>query len=144
VISGMAKIQGQSTSNATHVAQVAATAALTESQKCVTQMRDAFDERRREIIARLRSIPHVECVEPQGAFYAFPDFSAYLGTRAGSTIITDDVALATYLIESAHVAIVPGSAFGAPGFGRLSYACAIDDIRRGVDRIGDAFSQLDR
>ncbi len=143
LINAMKKIQGQSTSNPTHIAQIAATAALTGPQDCVAEMRAAFDERRKEILVRLRAIPGVACREPLGAFYAFPDISAYVGKRtADGQELADDVALCAHLVSSAKVAIVPGSGFGAPGFARLSYACAMDDITRGVDRLSEALGQL--
>ncbi|HUH03371.1 MAG TPA: pyridoxal phosphate-dependent aminotransferase [Kofleriaceae bacterium] len=143
LISAMSKIQGQSTSGATHIAQVAALAALTGPQDCVAQMRAAFDERRVEMVKLLRAIPNVSCREPGGAFYAFPDLSAYIGKRtAAGTVIEDDVALCSYLVEAGQVALVPGSGFGAPGFARLSYACAMDDIQRGLERTAAALAKL--
>jgi aspartate/methionine/tyrosine aminotransferase len=106
-------------------------------------MRLAFDQRRREVVRRLRDIPGVVCADPGGAFYAFPDFSAYVGRRAPSgEVIADDSALCNYLLDSVQVAAVPGSGFGAPGFVRLSYACSMDDIRRGIDRIAKAVGAL--
>lgn len=143
LIKAMAKIQGQSTSGATHIAQVAAREALRGDQACVAEMREAFDERRREMVALLRAIPGVECTEPRGAFYAFPDVSSFVGKRTkDGQRIDDDVKLAEFLIEAARVALVPGSGFGAPGFVRLSYACAMDDIRTGLARVKDALGTL--
>jgi aspartate aminotransferase len=142
LIKAMSKLQGQSTSNPTHIAQVAALAAITGPQECVAEMRAAFDERRREMVRRLEAIDGVTCREPKGAFYAFPDLSAHLGKKApDGTVLADDVALCSYLVERG-VAVVPGSGFGAPGFARLSYACSMDDITRGVDRIGEALAAL--
>jgi aspartate aminotransferase len=143
VVDAMAVIQGQSTTNSTHIAQVAALAALTGPQDCVGEMRAAFDERRREMVRRLRAIPGVTLSEPRGAFYCFPDLSAYLGRRtpAGAPL-ADDVALCNYLVEEGRVAVVPGSGFGAPGFIRLSYACSMDDIRAGLDRLAEALAAL--
>jgi aspartate aminotransferase len=145
LIKGMSTIQGQSTSNPTHIAQVAALAALTGPQECVGEMRTAFDARRREMVARLRAIEGVELHEPLGAFYCFPDLSAHVGRKAPSGApISDDVALCNYLVEEGRVAVVPGSGFGAPGFVRLSYACSMDDIRNGLDRMGEALGRLKR
>jgi aspartate aminotransferase len=143
LIKAMSKIQGQSTSNAAHIAQVAAREALRGDQRCVAEMREAFDARRREMVALLRAIPGVECNEPLGAFYAFPDVSAFVGkaTRGGDRI-DSDVTLAEFLIEEAQVALVPGSGFGAPGFVRLSYACSMEDIRTGLARVNDALATL--
>jgi aspartate aminotransferase len=146
LIDAMCVIQGQSTTNASHIAQIAALAALTGPQECVAEMRAAFDERRREMVRRLRAIPGVAIDEPLGAFYCFPDLSAYVGRRPAVSPpiapLEDDVALCNYLVEQGRVAIVPGSGFGAPGFARLSYACSMDDIRRGVDRMGEALARL--
>jgi aspartate aminotransferase len=144
LIDGMCVIQGQSTTNASHIAQIAALAALTGPQECVAEMREQFDARRREMVRRLRAIPAVALDEPLGAFYCFPDLSAYVGRRTpddGATL-ADDVALCNYLVERGRVAIVPGSGFGAPGFARLSYACSMDDIVTGVDRMGEALTAL--
>ena len=143
LIRAMGTIQGQSTSNPTHVAQIAALAALTGPQECVAEMRAAFDERRREMVARLRAMPGVSLYEPLGAFYCFPDLSAHVGRRAPSgAVIADDVALCNYLVEEGRVAVVPGSGFGAPGFVRLSYACSMGEIQTGLDRMGEALGRL--
>ena len=139
----MAKIQGQSTSNPTHIAQVAALAALTGPQDCVATMRKAFDERRAEMVKLLRAIPGVKCREPKGAFYAFPDVSAFVGKKTPEgSILDDDVQLCDWLVEVGKVAVVPGSGFGAPGFVRLSYACSMENIRKGVGRLAEALATL--
>ena len=136
LIKAMAKIQGQSTSNPTHIAQVATLAALTGPQDCVATMRKAFDERRLEMVELLRAIPGVTCREPKGAFYAFPDVSAYVGKKTPEgSILDDDVQLCDWLVEVGKVAVVPGSGFGAPGFVRLSYACSMANIQEGVGRL---------
>jgi aspartate aminotransferase len=143
LIKAMAKIQGQSTSNPTHIAQIATLAALTGSQDCVGMMRKAFDERRQEIVKLLRAIPNVTCREPKGAFYAFPDVSAYVGKKSPEgSILDDDVQLCDWLVEVGKVAVVPGSGFGAPGFVRLSYACSMQNIRDGVARIAKSLGTL--
>ena len=143
LIKAMAKIQGQSTSNPTNTAQTATLAALTGSQDCVAQMRKAFDERRQEMVKLLRAIPNVKCREPKGAFYAFPDVSAYIGKKSPEgSILDDDVQLCDWLVEVGKVAVVPGSGFGAPGFVRLSYATSMDNIREGVARLGKALGTL--
>jgi aspartate aminotransferase len=143
LIKAMAKIQGQSTSNPTHISQVAALAALTGPQACVGEMRQAFDERRLEMVRLLRAIPGVTCREPKGAFYAFPDLSVFVGkkTHEGS-ILDDDVQLCDWLVEVGKVAVVPGSGFGAPGFVRLSYACSMASIQDGVGRLARALGTL--
>ncbi len=142
LIKGMTKIQGQSTSGANHLAQIAAAQALAGPQECVTEMRASFDARRLRMLELLRGIDGVECQEPKGAFYAFPDVSHFIGkkTDSGNTL-EDDVALAGYLVEKG-VALVPGSGFGCPGFARLSYASSMEDIEAGVERMKKALAQL--
>jgi aspartate aminotransferase len=143
LIQAMCVIQGQSTTNASHISQIAALAALTGPQEPIAEMRAQFDERRREMVRRLRAIPDVDLDEPLGAFYCFPDVSAYVGRRPpGGEPLADDVALCNFLVERGRVAVVPGSGFGAPGFVRLSYACSMDDIKTGVDRMAEALATL--
>jgi aspartate aminotransferase len=143
LIKAMAKIQGQSTSNPTHISQIAALAALTGPQACVAEMRRAFDERRVEMVRLLRAIPGVQCREPKGAFYAFPDVSVYVGKKTPEgSILDDDVQLCDWLVEVGKVAVVPGSGFGAPGFVRLSYACSMANIQDGVGRLARALGSL--
>ncbi len=143
LIAAMAKIQGQSTSNPTHISQIATLAALTGPQDCVATMRAAFDERRIEMVRLLREIPGVTCPEPQGAFYAFPDLSAFIGKKsAEGSILDDDVQLCDWLVEVGKVAVVPGSGFGAPGHVRLSYACSMANIHKGLARLRDALATL--
>jgi aspartate aminotransferase len=143
IIKAMAKVQGQSTSNPSHIAQVATLAALTGPQEPVEVMRKAFDERRQAIVELLRAIPGVACREPKGAFYAFPDLGAFVGRHtADDKVMTDDVALCDWLVESARVAVVPGSGFGAAGHARLSYACSMENIKEGVRRLREALLTL--
>lgn len=143
LIKAMAKIQGQSTSNPTNLAQTATLAALTGPQDCVATMRKAFDERRVEMVKLLRAIPNVACREPKGAFYAFPDVSAYVGKKSPEgSVLDDDVQLCDWLVEVGKVAVVPGSGFGAPGFVRLSYATSMENIREGVGRLAKALGTL--
>jgi len=143
LIKAMATIQSQSTSNATTLSQAATLAALTGPQDCVATMRKAFDERRLEMVKLLRAIPNVNCREPKGAFYAFPDVSAYVGKQTPEGAVLDtDVKLCDWLVESGKVAVVPGSGFGAPGFVRLSYACSMANIQEGVGRMHKALTSL--
>ncbi len=143
LIKAMNKIQGQSTSNATHAAQVATIAALTGTQEPVEMMRKAFDERRIEMTKLLRAIPNVSCREPKGAFYAFPDLSAYVGrTTPEVKAITTDVELCDWLLDHGKVAVVPGSGFGAAGHVRLSYATSMKNIQEGVGRLARALATL--
>lgn len=143
LIDAMNTLQGQSTSNVTSIAQAAAIAALEGPQDCVEQMRQEFDKRRRVMVDRLRAIPGVSCYDPQGAFYAFPDVSAYVGKRPkGGAPLEDDIALCDYLLDIGKIAAVPGTGFGAPGFVRLSYATSMENITRGLDRMGEALAAL--
>jgi aspartate aminotransferase len=143
LIQAMTKIQGQSTSNPTHISQIATLAALTGPQECVAEMRAAFDERRVEMVKLLRAIPGVTCREPKGAFYAFPNVSIAVGkTTPEGAILDDDVQLCDWLCEVGRVAVVPGSGFGAPGYVRLSYACSLASIRDGVGRLARALATL--
>jgi aspartate aminotransferase len=143
VIEGMSTIQGQSTTNAAAVSQAAALAAITGPQDEVERMRLEFDRRRQYMVRALRAIPGVSCVEPRGAFYAFPDLSAFVGKKApDGRVMTDDLVLSDYLISDAKVAVVPGTAFYAPGFVRLSYATSQANIEKGVSRIGAALARL--
>ena len=135
VIAAMAKLQSQSTSNPTSFAQYGALAALELDDQVIADMRAHFTRRRDAIVQQLEAIDGVRCATPDGAFYVFPDFNAYIGDR-----FADDLALTSYLLESAHVAVVPGSAFGAPGHLRLSYATSDELIAEGVRRIAEALA----
>jgi aspartate aminotransferase len=136
IIAAMGTLQSQSTSNATSIVQYAALEALKLDTKEILHRRDTFRRRRDQIVAALRAIPNVTCAEPSGAFYAFPDFSGCLSADG----YPDDLALAGMLLNEAHVAVVPGSAFGAPGHLRLSYALGEDQIKAGVERIANALA----
>lgn len=142
LIAAMTRIQDQSTSNPTSIAQRAALAALQAPEDTVKQMVAAFAERRRVIVDGLNSIPGFRCAEPGGAFYAFPNVSALYGKRWGDRVIHHSDAFAEYLLEVARVAVVPGSGFGADENIRLSYACSLDTIRNGLARIADAVQAL--
>jgi aspartate aminotransferase len=143
VIEAMDTLQGQSTTNAAAVSQAAALAAIEGSMDEAEKMRQAFDSRRKYMVQALRAIPGVKCVEPKGAFYAFPDLSAFNGKKTPSgNMIDGDPSLCDYLIEEAKVAVVPGSAFYAPGFVRLSYATSQANIEKGVARMGEALGKL--
>ena len=135
-------MQSQSTSNPAAVSQAAAEAALLGPRDAVVQMRDVFQKRRDLMIQGLLSIPGVRARVPEGAFYAFADFSAHLGKKAGDRILTTDEDLALWLLDEAKVATVGGTPFGAPGFLRLSYAVSEDDIRGGVEGIKAALARL--
>ena len=140
VIKAMATLQGQMTSNPSSIAQAAAAQALAGHQETVALMIGEFERRSAFIMQRLAAIPGIRCVKPQGAFYAFPNVSAYLNRRAGSPTTGDE--LAAQLIETAHVAIVGGSDFGYPDHVRISYATSLENLERGLDRIAAALRQL--
>jgi aspartate aminotransferase len=143
LIDAMNTLQGQSTSNVTSIAQAAAVAALEGPQQPVEDMRVQFDKRRQRIVELLRAIPGVSCYDPEGAFYAFPDLSAYVGkTSKDGKPIKDDVALCDFLLDAGKVAVVPGSGFGAPGFVRLSYATSMKNIEEGVRRLAETLATL--
>ncbi len=132
LIAAMKKIQSQSTSNPASISQAAAEAALTGDQSCVAEMREAFRRRHDAVVAGLNAIAGVTCLPSTGTFYAFPDMSGLMA-RLGAA---DDVALAELLLERAGVALVPGSAFGAPGHMRLSFAAGLDTLEEALRRIG--------
>jgi aspartate/methionine/tyrosine aminotransferase len=130
VVDASARHQSHATSNVANITQMAALAALGSSQESVDQMRDAFNARRKLMYQSLASIPGVTCIEPQGAFYTFPDVTEAMEGRWESSMD-----LATEMLEESLVATVPGESFGTPGFLRLSYAVGEDKIVEGVDRI---------
>jgi aspartate aminotransferase len=135
VIEAMLKIQSQSTSNPTSISQYAGVAALNGPMDSVPLMLAEYARRRARILAGLSAIPGVSCPEPSGAFYAFPDVSAHLVNGSG-----DSTVLARQLLEREHLAVVPGDAFGAPGFLRFSYATSIDPIEEGLRRLERFFA----
>lgn len=135
VIKAAGKLQSQSTSGACSIAQAAAAAVLTEGDEAAAAMREQFAARREVMLAALREIPGAVVPEAKGAFYAFPDLSAYYGKRVDGVEVAGSLALSELLLEKAHVAAVPGAAFGADAHLRLSYALGEDAIREGVGRI---------
>lgn len=139
IVGAMNKLQSQSTSNPTTFAQYGALSALELDDAVIAEMRDTFKRRRDLIVRALNAIEGVECRTPKGAFYAFPDFNAYIGSGKA---FEDDLAFATALLDDAKVAVVPGSAFGAPGHVRLSYATSDALITKGVQRIGEYVKSL--
>ena len=131
VVSAMQKLQSQSTSNPTSIVQKAAVAALTGSQQCVADMRAEYIQLRDHVVNGLRSIPEVRCTMPEGAFYAYPNVSAYFG-RGGVQSASD---LAGKLLREAHVATVPGEGFGTRDHIRVSYATSMKELDRGLERM---------
>jgi aspartate aminotransferase len=126
-------VQGQSTTNATAVAQHAAVAALTGPQGSVEEMRKKFERRRDVMVAGLNKVPGVRCRKPEGAFYAFADCRGLYGIEHGGKAIASDDDVAFFLLDEAHVAAVPGGAFGAPGYVRFSYATSEERIDAGLE-----------
>ena len=132
VIKAMKKVQSQSTSNPTSISQVAAETALNGDQSCLTPMLTAFKERHEYVYNRLNSIDGITCLPSDGTFYSFPDVRGFIEKIDG---INDDMALSEYLIEKAGVALVPGTAFGSPGYIRISFATSLDVLKDALDRI---------
>ncbi|MDH3704911.1 MAG: pyridoxal phosphate-dependent aminotransferase [Acidimicrobiia bacterium] len=137
VIKAAGNLQSHATSNVANVSQRAALAAVEGPLDAVHEMRQAFDRRRRNMYAMLSAIDGVVVPEPQGAFYAFPSLEAFLGRRYGGVTPTTTVELAGIMLDEAKVAIVPGEAFGAPGYARLSFALGDDDLGEGITRMSD-------
>ncbi|MGH7370110.1 MAG: pyridoxal phosphate-dependent aminotransferase, partial [Candidatus Methylomirabilaceae bacterium] len=142
IIKAMGNIQSQVTSNPTSIAQKAAIAALLGPQEPVRAMRDEFDTRRRYLVGRLNAIPGVQCANPEGAFYLFPNVSGFYGRRADGRSIRNSSEMAAYLLQKAHVAVVPGVEFGSDAHLRLSYAAPMDALVKGADRLGQAWGEL--
>jgi aspartate aminotransferase len=144
LIQASVKLQSQSTSNPTSIAQYAALEAMTGSMDSVPVMLAEYARRRRRIVDGLRQIPGVTCEEPGGAFYAFPNVAAHLSNgQSGHAIAKDTSELAKLLLDKARVALVPGEAFGAPGYLRLSYATSIERIDEGLRRLERFFSRVE-
>ena len=142
IITAMENVQSQSTSNPTSISQVAAEAALSGDQGCITPMLEAFRERHLFVVDALNKIPGVHCIQSEGAFYAFPDVRPVIANLHQRGLIKDatDVALSEYLLERVGVAVVPGSAFGSEGYVRLSFATSMDNLRQAIARMSTAFS----
>jgi aspartate/methionine/tyrosine aminotransferase len=141
VVKAATNYQSHATSNVANVSQRAALAAVSGDLAAVTEMRTAFDRRRKKIFELLNDIPGVRCVEPEGAFYAYPSFRDVLGREIRGRTPETTLELAEILLEEARVAIVPGEAFGTPGYARLSYALGDDDLVEGVTRIGKLLAE---
>ncbi len=144
VIDAINKLQSQMTSHITSFTQPAAIAALSDPRgaETVEQMRQQFEKRGKHMWQRLNALPKIRCVRPQGAFYCFPNISAYLGKNAGSAAITDAVSFSAALLEKNHVAVVPGNDSGFDDHVRLSFATSMEQIDKGIDRIGEFLKSL--
>ncbi|MCB5206429.1 pyridoxal phosphate-dependent aminotransferase [Methylovorus mays] len=142
IIKAMEILQSQSTSNPTSISQVAAQAALEGPQECITPMVEAFRERHEYVVNRFNQMPGLKCIKAGGAFYAFPDARVAIANlhKAGVISDTTDMALSEYLLENVGVAVVPGSAFGAEGYFRISFATSMENLRNALDRIEKALT----
>ncbi|MDO5495839.1 MAG: pyridoxal phosphate-dependent aminotransferase [bacterium] len=141
VIKAATNFQSHLSSNVSNVAQDAALAAVSGDLAAVEEMKEAFDRRRKLIVAELSKIPGFEVPEPQGAFYAYPNVERALGKEIRGKVATTSAELAAIILEEVEVAVVPGEAFGPSGYLRLSYAISDDDIREGVGRIQKLLSE---
>ncbi len=137
LIQAMKKIQSQSTSNPTSISQVAAQAALEGDQSYITRSSSIFKERHDFVYAQLNKIEGIECHASEGTFYSFPNFQGVIDRMEN---INNDVELAEYLLEQGEIAMVPGSAFGAPGYMRLSFATSMENLQKGMERLEKALS----
>lgn len=142
IVKACGKLQGQMTSGANSIAMRAALEALTGDQSCVSEMRDAFLRRRDLILDHVKQIDGVKCPTPGGAFYVFPDFSAYVGKSINGRKLETDMDLCIYLLEEGHIATVPGSAFGMDGCVRISYANSDENLEKAMQRLKDALAAL--
>lgn len=142
IIEACVNLQSQSTSNIASFAQKAAIEALNGDQGPVRAMAEEFGRRRKYLLERMDRVPGVRCFHPQGAFYLFPNVSAYVGKTFNGNRINNSEELAQYLLDEARVALVPGEAFGAPGYLRISYAASMEKIKEGMDRIESALKNL--
>lgn len=139
VVAAATRLQSHATSNVANVSQRAAIAAVSGDLSAVAEMKAAFDRRRQRIVSMLAEIDGVDCPTPRGAFYAYPSVKGLLGREHGGRRVESSADLAEYILEQAEVAVVPGEAFGSPGYLRLSYALSDEDLVEGVGRIQRLF-----
>ena len=142
LVAAMTKIQSQSTSNPTSISQKAAIEAYNGPQDFIAMVLPAFDERRRYIVKALNDIPNISCFTPTGAFYAFPRVKELLSRSFNGQPVESSLNLCTLLLDEAKIAAVPGEAFGAPGYLRLSYATSLENIKNGMERLADFVKKL--
>ena len=142
VIALMDKAQSQTVSHPSSISQKAAAAALAGPQEMVEEMRREYDRRRRFVVERLNGLESITCGAPLGAFYVYPDVSACFGLGTGERVITDGIDLCDYLLDEARVACVPGRGFGTEAHVRISYATSMENLRRAMDRLGEALARL--
>lgn len=142
IIDAMSRIQSHSTSNASSISQYASLEAYGGPQYEVSRMLAEFQKRRNYVLNKLQAIPNLSCAKPDGAFYVFPNVSSYFDKEYEGTIIRNSYGMAYYLLKYANVAVVPGDAFGADQFIRISYATSMENLEKGMNRIVEAFSKL--
>lgn len=142
IVKGCEKLQGQFTSGTNSIAQRAAITALTGDLLPSLEMAKAFTERRKRILELLAEIPGIQCAEPEGAFYVFPVVKAFFGKKAGDTVIANADDLCMYLLNTAHVSTVTGSAFGEPDCIRMSFANSMPNIEKAMARVKEALGKL--
>jgi aspartate aminotransferase len=142
VVKAAQKIQGQFTSGTNSITQRAAIAALTESLEPTFEMVRQFEIRKKRVMELIKTIPLMSCIEPDGAFYVFPDVHKYFGKKAGDTVINDSNDLSMYLLNNAHVSTVGGSAFGSPDNIRLSFANSLANIEEAFKRMKEQLDKL--
>ena len=138
IIKAMKKIQSQSTSNPCSISQAAAVAALNGDQGCIQTMLKAFKQRHDYVVKTLNSIPHISCMPSDGTFYSFPNIQPFIDARSD---LNNDVDVANLLLDKVGVAIIPGSAFGSPGYMRLSFATSMENLEKALSRIDQVFSE---
>lgn len=138
----MGNIQSHATSNPNTIAQYASIEALTGPQDTIEVMRKAFDERRLEMVKRIEAIPMLDCVVPKGAFYVMVDISKCIGKTFAGKVISNSMDFSAALLDDEKVAVIPGIAFNADRYVRLSYATSMENIIEGIDRIGAFCSKL--
>jgi len=142
IIGAMGRIQSHTTSNACSISQKASLEALGGLQYEVSKMKSELQRRRNYVLMRLQTVPNVSCFKPQGAFYLFPNFSAYYNKEFNNVQIRNSYGMAYYLLKEAKVAIIPGGAFGADDYIRISYTTSMENLEKGMDRIIEALSGL--
>ena len=142
VISAMNNLSGQSTSNPTSISQKAAIEAFSGTQEKVKEMLAEFETRKNYISSYLNEIKDIECFVPDGAFYVFPNISAYFGKKYNDKVITNSLEFTDFLLDVAKVAVVPGVEFGSDSHIRISYATSMSDIKQGLERIKESLSTL--
>ena len=143
VVKAATNLQSHATSNVANVSQRAAIAALTGDLSAVEEMRAAFDRRRQTMVRMLDAIPGVECPEPFGAFYAYPSVKGVLGKTLRGVRVESSAQLAELVLDEVGVAVVPGEAFGTPGYFRLSYALGDEDLEKGVSRLAALLAEAE-